>query len=496
MEENKAKKPYNKRRHYHNHNNRKGNKPREDRGPEAEALAEAAKEPTARKPEKPEKVEKAERSERSEKNERSERSERQHNSRRPQRESSGGEAASEAHNEQKKDTGERRGNRHNRHGDRRRGRNRQRPEAELDTAAVTPEQKPVFTAADKDDTFRIESMFTDDAIEDDVPSIDPAELEEMDALADVMLIDGVDDVDLMAEESLSSGVSDEIKYEVIGVKFGTASKTYYFDPDCRKISFGEGVIVETARGDKYGKCVLTNTYVPEKHVYLPLRKVLRIANDEDVVINAENIELADAAFKQCNVKIAEHRLEMKLIDAAYTHDRSKLVFFFTAPTRVDFRELVKDLAAIFKTRIDLRQIGIRDEAKMIGGYGICGRPFCCCSFLPNFNQVSIKMAKDQNLSLNTGKLSGSCGRLMCCLKYEHQTYLDEAKLMPPIGSYVRTPDGNGTVLEISPVAGTLKVRVSEDKNSMPKVYKKSDVTVLKRGTAVRDGADEEEDKFE
>ena len=344
------------------------------------------------------------------------------------------------------------------------------------------------------DSFFSEPVLANEAIEDDVPSIDPSELEEMDALADIMILDGVEDLDLMAEENGGCGLSDEVKYEVVGVKFGSASKTYYFDPDCRKISFGEGVIVETARGDKYGKCVLTNTYVPEKHVYLPLRKVLRIATDEDAAINAENIELADAAFRQCNVKIAEHKLEMKLIDAAYTHDRSKLVFFFTAPTRVDFRELVKDLASIFKTRIDLRQVGIRDEAKMIGGYGICGRPLCCCSFLPNFNQVSIKMAKDQNLSLNTGKLSGSCGRLMCCLKFEHQTYLDEAKLMPPLGSYVKTPDGNGTVLEISPVSGTVKVRVSEDKNSMPKIYKKSDVTVLKRGSFSREDTDDETDK--
>lgn len=467
MEENKAKKPYNKKRHYQNHNNRKNPKTREDRAYDAEVIAEAVNGLAAPKPEKV---------------------------KRPQVENLKSDVVGVVQTEMKKDRSDRRNFRNNRYGDRRKNKNLQKPAADTEATSPAPEQEQA--TVEQSNFFKNEPVFTDEVIEDDVPSIDPDELEEMDSLADIMMLDGVDDVDLMAEENLDCGLSDEVRYEVIGVKFGTASKTYYFDPDCRKISFGEGVIVETARGDKYGKCVLTNTYVPEKHVYLPLRKVLRVATEEDAAINAENIELADAAFKQCNVKIAEHELEMKLIDAAYTHDRSKLVFFFTAPTRVDFRELVKDLAAIFKTRIDLRQIGIRDEAKMIGGYGICGRPLCCCSFLPNFNQVSIKMAKDQNLSLNTGKLSGSCGRLMCCLKFEHQTYLDEARLMPPVGSYVRTPDGNGTVLELSPVSGTVKVRVSEDKNSMPKIYKKSEVTVLKRGSATRESSDEEADKFE
>ena len=469
MEENKAKKPYNKKRHYYNHNNKKSGKTREDKNYESEVIAEAVNGLAAPAPEK---------------------------KKRPQREQQKPDAAAVATAEPKKDQGEQKRYKNNRYGDRRKAKGGARPDASPETEILTDSfdqirEAPVMQTKD---SFFSEPVLANEEIEDDVPSIDPSELEEMDALADIMILDGVEDLDLMAEENGGCGLSDEVKYEVVGVKFGSASKTYYFDPDCRKISFGEGVIVETARGDKYGKCVLTNTYVPEKHVYLPLRKVLRIATDEDAAINAENIELADAAFRQCNVKIAEHKLEMKLIDAAYTHDRSKLVFFFTAPTRVDFRELVKDLASIFKTRIDLRQVGIRDEAKMIGGYGICGRPLCCCSFLPNFNQVSIKMAKDQNLSLNTGKLSGSCGRLMCCLKFEHQTYLDEAKLMPPLGSYVKTPDGNGTVLEISPVSGTVKVRVSEDKNSMPKIYKKSDVTVLKRGSFSREDTDDETDK--
>ena len=480
MEENKAKKPYNKKRHYHNHNKRSG-KTRDDKVLEHEASAEEVNAPAAPMPEK---------------------------KKRPQRDHSRQEAAVKQETsapvdatavttERKKEQGDHKRHRNNRHSDRRKGSGGAKQDVAADVVSeeiADTSEIPVAPQKSANESFFTEPILADEAY-DETPSIDPAELEEMDALVDVMILDGVEDLDLMAEENGGCGLSEDVKYEVIGVKFGSASKTYYFDPDCRKISFGEGVIVETARGDKYGKCVLGNTYVPEKHVYLPLRKVLRVATEEDAVINAENIELADAAFKQCNVKIAEHGLEMKLIDAAYTHDRSKLVFFFTAPTRVDFRELVKDLASIFKTRIDLRQIGIRDEAKMIGGYGICGRPLCCCSFLPNFNQVSIKMAKDQNLSLNTGKLSGSCGRLMCCLKFEHQTYLDEARLMPPVGSYVKTPDGNGTVLEISPVAGTLKVRVSEDKSAMPKTYKKSEVTVLKRGSVLRDGADEESDKI-
>lgn len=478
MEENKAKKPYNKRRHYHN--NKKNAKPHEENAVAVEAAPEAEGAPVAPAAEKRRRPQRDH--SRRENAQRNENAEKQEN-------------AGVAAPEHRKEQGEQRRSRGNRFSDRRKGRGA-RHAADADAVQAPLEEvreAPAKPARNVKDSFIDEPVLTDEAY-DEMPSIDPGELEEMDALSDVMILDGVEDIDLMAEENGGCGLSEDVKYEVIGVKFGSASKTYYFDPDCRRISFGEGVIVETARGDKYGKCVLGNTYVPEKHVYLPLRKVLRVATEEDAVINAENIELADAAFKQCNVKIAEHGLEMKLIDAAYTHDRSKLVFFFTAPTRVDFRELVKDLAAIFKTRIDLRQIGIRDEAKMIGGYGICGRPLCCCSFLPNFNQVSIKMAKDQNLSLNTGKLSGSCGRLMCCLKFEHQTYLDEARLMPPVGSYVKTPDGNGTVLEISPVAGTLKVRVSEDKSSMPKIYKKSDVTVLKRGAAVRVETDEETDK--
>lgn len=318
-------------------------------------------------------------------------------------------------------------------------------------------------------------------------------LEENESVAELLMLDGTDGLDLVAEENIAEAKTEDdgVTYEVIGVKFGSAAKTYYFDPSGLEISVGNGVIVETVRGDKYGICNMRNSMVPAKNVFLPLKKVIRIANDEDKARNEENNLLAEEAFKKCNKKIAEHGLDMKLIEATYTHDRSKLIFFFTAPTRVDFRELVKDLAFMFKTRIDLRQIGIRDEAKMIGGYGICGRPLCCCSFLPNFNQVSIKMAKEQNLSLNTSKISGVCGRLMCCLKFEHKTYLDEAKLMPPIGSVVKTADGLGEVTEINPIGGTVKVKLKDNQDAAPKSYPNSDVSVIKRGDMnIQDASDE------
>ena len=288
----------------------------------------------------------------------------------------------------------------------------------------------------------------------------------------------------------------EPTYDVIGVRFGGGSKSYYFDPENYKLSVGDGVIVETARGDKYGICSLANCKVPQKHVFLPLKKVIRPATEDDKRINEENIKLSDEAFRIGNAKIAEHKLEMKLIDAAYTHDRSKLIFFFTSPSRVDFRELVKDLASVFRTRIDLRQIGIRDEAKMIGGYGVCGRPLCCCRFLPNFNQVSIKMAKEQNLSLNTSKISGVCGRLMCCLKFEQKVYIEEAKLLPPPGSIVSTPDGNGVVVELSPIAGTIKVKLHSAQDAMPKMYPKKDISIIKRGNAPAPDPDSEADSDE
>lgn len=354
-------------------------------------------------------------------------------------------------------------------------------------------QKPVKVASDEVDASDPSSSNKDDDIAERVRELDS--LEENESVSELLMLDGTDDIDIVAEENSENAEAGEGEtYEVVGVRFGSASKTYYFDPSGLDVPLGSGVIVETVRGDKYGICNLHNTNVAAKNVFLPLKKVIRIASEEDRIQNEENIVLAEDAFKKCNKKIAEHGLDMKLIEATYTHDRSKLIFFFTAPTRVDFRELVKDLAFIFKTRIDLRQIGIRDEAKMIGGYGICGRPLCCCSFLPNFNQVSIKMAKEQNLSLNTSKISGVCGRLMCCLKFEHKTYLDESKLMPPVGSTVKTADGIGEVTEVSPIAGTVKVKLRDNKDAVPKAYPHADVSVIKRAdTGVSESNGEDDD---
>ena len=223
-----------------------------------------------------------------------------------------------------------------------------------------------------------------------------------------------------------------------------------------------------------------NTKVKETDVVPPLRPVLREATKNDCDRHEENKKKEAEAFKICEQKIAEHKLDMKLIEAQYTFDNSKLLFYFTSAGRVDFRELVKDLASVFRTRIELRQIGIRDEAKMIGGLGLCGRPLCCSVFLSDFCQVSIKMAKEQNFSLNSSKISGACGRLMCCLRFEYETYEYEIKRTPPVDSVVQTPDGNGVVIENSPLVGTVKVRLSVTPEVAPKVYHRDDVVVLQK----------------
>ena len=251
-------------------------------------------------------------------------------------------------------------------------------------------------------------------------------------------------------------------YEIVGVRFKTTGKIYYFDPQGLKLEIGCNVIVETARGLEFGKVVIPNRIVGEDKVVLPLRPVLRSATKEDVLIYEENKRKEKDAAKICLEKIAEHKLEMKLVDVEYTFDNNKLLFYFTADGRVDFRELVKSLASIFRTRIELRQIGIRDETKLIGGLGVCGRPFCCKKFLDDFCQVSIKMAKEQNLSLNSQKISGACGRLMCCLRYEHELYEEALSQLPKMDALVETPDGRGIVCEISPLCGLLKVRFGGD----------------------------------
>lgn len=246
---------------------------------------------------------------------------------------------------------------------------------------------------------------------------------------------------------------------VVGVRFKKAGKIYYFDPDNIPISKDSYAIVETARGIEFGHVVVGPKEVNEDEIIPPLKKVLRVATEEDISTNKENKVKEQEAFDVCVKKIEDHNLNMKLIDVEYTFDNNKVIFYFTADGRVDFRELVKDLAAIFKTRIELRQIGVRDEAKMIGGLGPCGKSLCCSTFLGDFEPVSIKMAKEQNLSLNPTKISGICGRLMCCLKYEHETYEKILERMPLVGSIIMTPMGRGTVMATNTLLEIVKAKV-------------------------------------
>ena len=268
--------------------------------------------------------------------------------------------------------------------------------------------------------------------------------------------------------------------EIIGVRFRDTGKVYYFSPEGITAKEGDHVVVETARGLEFGEVMIGNKMVPTSELVPPLRPVLRIATKNDFERHEANVQLEKNAFDICLQKIRDHKLEMKLIDAEYTFDNNKLLFYFSAEGRVDFRELVKDLASVFRTRIELRQIGIRDEAKMMGGIGVCGRPFCCSTFLSDFAQVSIKMAKEQNLSLNSAKISGTCGRLMCCLNYEYQTYEEELRLTPPVGSRVKTPDGVGSVTEITPLSGMLKVSLTDKQGNVSfRHIHRDEVTVIK-----------------
>lgn len=272
---------------------------------------------------------------------------------------------------------------------------------------------------------------------------------------------------------------DEPLTEVVGVRFKEEGKVYYFAPGTILFSKGDPVIVETARGPEYGTIWVANRQVRDSEIIKPLKEVMRRATPEDQKHNQENKVKEAEAFRICGEKIANHGLDMKLVEAQYTFDNSKLLFYFTSAGRVDFRELVKDLASVFRTRIELRQIGIRDEAKLMGGLGACGRPLCCATFLSDFGQVSIKMAKEQNLSLNSSKISGVCGRLMCCLRYEHEAYAEEIKLTPPVDSVVKTPDGVGTVVETSPLRGLLKVKL-KDTDGAPISIHRDQVKVLSR----------------
>ena len=272
--------------------------------------------------------------------------------------------------------------------------------------------------------------------------------------------------------------------EIISVRFQSGGKQYYFNPDGRQFQIGDGVIVETSRGTEYGECVQANSMIDEIELTAPLRPVIRVATEEDRQTVEANREKEKKAFSICQQKIAEHGLDMKLVKAEYSFDGSKVLFFFTSEGRVDFRALVKDLAGAIHARIELRQIGVRDEAKMLGGLGICGKPFCCSQFLDEFQPVSIKMAKTQNLSLNPTKISGTCGRLMCCLKYEQEAYEDLVKHAPKQESFVETPDGAGTVSSVNLLRQTVQVRL-ESAPETPKCYHNCELCVIRNGKGKR-----------
>jgi Uncharacterized homolog of PSP1 len=268
--------------------------------------------------------------------------------------------------------------------------------------------------------------------------------------------------------------------EIIGVRFKHAGRIYYFSANGHVAEKGANVIVETARGTECGEVSIANRIISEEETAQPLKKVLRIATPEDIARMEENREKEAFAMQVCAERVAKHQLDMKLIDAEYSFDNSKVLFYFTADGRVDFRDLVRDLASVLRTRIELRQVGVRDEAKMLGGLGICGRPFCCSTFLSEFQPVSIKMAKEQGLSLNPSKISGTCGRLMCCLKYEQSAYEELNRTTPKAGTAVQTPDGKGIVKEVSLLTGKLKISLETDGNAPNIVeFHKSEIQVLR-----------------
>ena len=270
---------------------------------------------------------------------------------------------------------------------------------------------------------------------------------------------------------------------IIGVRFKKLGKIYFFNPKGLKVKKGDKVIVETAQGDEYGEVMIPNRLVQDEKIIEPLKKVIRIANNKDHKHFEDCRKKEKEAFKVCEKKIKEHKLDMQLTDVEYKFDDSKILFYFTAEGRIDFRDLVKDLAAIYKTRIELRQIGVRDEVKRIGGNGVCGRELCCCSFLSDFETVSIKMAKEQNISLNPSKISGNCGRLMCCLKYESEVYEDKLKRLPSIGAIVKTEDGEGEVDLIETLKEKVRVKIKDGEGYLYKKYNASEIKIIKDGAS-------------
>jgi cell fate regulator YaaT (PSP1 superfamily) len=297
------------------------------------------------------------------------------------------------------------------------------------------------------------------------------------------------------EKNATNGEATEniptVPTEIVGVNFREAGKIYFFSPDKYKLSVGDKVIVDTSRGVELGTVKVANRMAEPKEITSPLKKIIRPATERDLEKAEKNKELELEAALICKKKIAHHKLEMSLVAVEYTFDNSKLIFYFTCESRVDFRELVKDLASTFHTRIELRQIGIRDEAKMMGGLAVCGRKYCCAGFLTDFVQVSIKMAKEQNFSLNSAKVSGACGRLMCCLRYEHEVYEEALRRTPAVNSVVMTQDGEGTVVETHPLAEEIKVKLSSSDKDVVKLYRTADVKLLRSPKKNKKDEDEE-----
>ena len=283
---------------------------------------------------------------------------------------------------------------------------------------------------------------------------------------------------------------------IIGVRFRKLGKIYFFNPKWLEVKKGDHVIVDTAQGEEYAEVIIPNRKVEDEKIVAPLKNVLRLASEADTKHYEDCRKKEEEAFKLCSKKIKEHKLEMTLTDVEYKFDNSKILFYFTADGRIDFRELVKDLASIYKTRIELRQIGVRDEVKRIGGNGVCGRELCCCTFLSDFEAVSIKMAKEQNISLNPSKISGNCGRLMCCLKYEQEVYEEKLSRLPSIGSIVKTPDGNGEVDSVETLKEKIRVKLKDGEGYFYKKYDSTDITVIKSATKEVIGSEEEENKEE
>ncbi len=269
---------------------------------------------------------------------------------------------------------------------------------------------------------------------------------------------------------------------IVGVRFRKPGKVYFFNPGYIQVRLKDKVIVETSLGEDIGEVVIGRREIPDNKVPAELKRIIRLANNRDLRQEEENSRKEKKAMEVCKKKIKEHKLDMNLVDVEYKFDSSKIIFYFTSDGRVDFRELVKDLASIYKTRIELRQIGVRDEVRKIGGNGVCGRELCCCSFLSDFDMVSIKMAKEQSMSLNPSKISGNCGRLMCCLKYEQAAYEDKLKHLPKVGAIVKTEDGEGTIVGLEVLKEAVKVQFKKDDVTTYKNYKASDVKVIKNST--------------